>query len=114
MAASTPSIQLTLAQVHQLVGGELHGDGNIRLTGLAGLGDVIATCGSKLSRNHRLGEELAKGRTWADIEATLPGTAEGAYTVQAALALAEHDPDTKEFGAVAERHGWEIVGPPPF
>ena len=53
------------------------------------MGDLIATCGSQLSRNHRLGEELAKGRTWAEIEATLPGTAEGAYTVQAALALAE-------------------------
>jgi glycerol-3-phosphate dehydrogenase (NAD(P)+) len=56
--------------------------------GLAGLGDVIATCGSKLSRNHRLGGELANGRTWAEIEQYLPGVAEGAYTVDAALALA--------------------------
>ena len=61
----------------------------LTFAGLAGMGDLIATCGSHLSRNHRLGEELAKGRTWAEIEATLPGTAEGAYTVQAALALAE-------------------------
>jgi glycerol-3-phosphate dehydrogenase (NAD(P)+) len=60
----------------------------LTFAGLAGIGDVIATCGSRLSRNHRLGEELAKGRAWADIEATLPGTAEGAYTVDAALALA--------------------------
>lgn len=42
MAASTPSIQLTLAQVHQLVGGELHGNGNTRLSGLAGLGEATA------------------------------------------------------------------------
>jgi glycerol-3-phosphate dehydrogenase (NAD(P)+) len=61
----------------------------LTFAGLAGMGDLIATAGSHLSRNHRLGEELAKGRSWADIEATLPGTAEGAYTVQAALALAE-------------------------
>jgi len=61
----------------------------LTFAGLAGMGDLIATCGSTLSRNHRLGEELAKGRTWAEIESTLPGTAEGAYTVQAALALAE-------------------------
>ena len=60
----------------------------LTFAGLAGIGDVIATCGSKLSRNHRLGEELAKGRAWADIEASLPGVAEGAYTVDAALALA--------------------------
>ena len=33
--------------------------------------------------------ELAAGRRWADIEASLPGVAEGAYTVEAALALAE-------------------------
>ena len=57
--------------------------------GLAGVGDVIATCGSGLSRNYRLGAELARGRAWPEIEASLPGTAEGAYTVDAALALAE-------------------------
>ncbi len=61
----------------------------LTFAGLAGMGDLIATCGSNLSRNHRLGVELANGRTWAEIEATLPGTAEGAYTVGAALALAE-------------------------
>lgn len=61
----------------------------LTFAGLAGIGDVIATCGSRLSRNHRLGEELAAGRPWAEIEATLPGTAEGAYTVDAALALAD-------------------------
>jgi glycerol-3-phosphate dehydrogenase (NAD(P)+) len=60
----------------------------LTFAGLAGLGDVIATCGSTLSRNHRLGVELAKGRKWADLEADLPGVAEGAYTVDAALALA--------------------------
>jgi glycerol-3-phosphate dehydrogenase (NAD(P)+) len=60
----------------------------LTFAGLAGIGDVIATCGSKLSRNHRLGEELARGRAWSDIEASLPGVAEGAYTVDAALALA--------------------------
>jgi glycerol-3-phosphate dehydrogenase (NAD(P)+) len=60
----------------------------LTFAGLAGIGDVIATCGSPLSRNHRLGEELAKGRPWAEIEAKLGGVAEGAYTVDAAIALA--------------------------
>jgi glycerol-3-phosphate dehydrogenase (NAD(P)+) len=64
----------------------------LTFAGLAGIGDVIATCGSGLSRNHRLGVELAKGRRWSEIEADLPGVAEGAYTVDAALALARrHD-----------------------
>jgi glycerol-3-phosphate dehydrogenase (NAD(P)+) len=57
--------------------------------GLAGIGDVMATCVSPLSRNHRLGVELAKGRSWPEIEPTLPGIAEGAYTVDAALTMAE-------------------------
>jgi glycerol-3-phosphate dehydrogenase (NAD(P)+) len=61
----------------------------LTFAGLAGIGDVIATCGSRLSRNHRLGEELAKGRSWEELEQALPGTAEGAYTVTAALALAD-------------------------
>jgi len=65
------------------------GSNPLTFAGLAGIGDVIATCASGLSRNHRLGVELAKGRPWSDIEATLPGVAEGAYTVQAALALAD-------------------------
>jgi glycerol-3-phosphate dehydrogenase (NAD(P)+) len=69
--------------------GAAAGANRLTFAGLAGIGDVIATCGSRLSRNHRLGEELAKGRSWAQIEATLPGVAEGAYTVDAALALAE-------------------------
>jgi glycerol-3-phosphate dehydrogenase (NAD(P)+) len=60
----------------------------LTFAGLAGIGDVVATCGSGLSRNHRLGEELAKGRKWPDIESSLPGVAEGAYTVDSALAMA--------------------------
>jgi glycerol-3-phosphate dehydrogenase (NAD(P)+) len=64
----------------------------ITFAGLAGIGDVIATCGSPLSRNHQLGFELGKGRSWSEIEGTLPGVAEGAYTVDAALELARrHD-----------------------
>ena len=61
----------------------------LTFAGLAGIGDLIATCGSRLSRNHQLGEQLAAGRTWAEIEGTLAGTAEGAYTVRSALALAD-------------------------
>jgi glycerol-3-phosphate dehydrogenase (NAD(P)+) len=75
-----------LAEMSRL--GMAMGANPLTFAGLAGVGDVVATSGSRLSRNHRLGEELAKGRAWADIEATLPGVAEGAYTVDAALALA--------------------------
>jgi glycerol-3-phosphate dehydrogenase (NAD(P)+) len=75
-----------LAEMTRL--GVAAGANPVTFAGLAGLGDLIATCGSALSRNHRLGTELAKGRSWSEIEAALPGVAEGAYTVDAALALA--------------------------
>ena len=39
--------------------------------GSAGIGDILATSTSPLSRNHRLGVELASGRAWADIEGTI-------------------------------------------
>ena len=61
----------------------------LTFAGLAGIGDVIATCGSKLSRNHQLGERLAAGEKWSAIETELSGVAEGAYTVDAAIALAD-------------------------
>lgn len=76
-----------LAEMMRL--GAAAGANPLTFAGLAGIGDVIATCGSPLSRNHRLGMELAAGHSWADIEASLPGTAEAAYTVDAALALAD-------------------------
>jgi glycerol-3-phosphate dehydrogenase (NAD(P)+) len=61
----------------------------LTFAGLAGIGDILATSTSALSRNHRLGVELASGRPWSEIEGTLPGVAEGAYTVQAAVELAK-------------------------
>jgi glycerol-3-phosphate dehydrogenase (NAD(P)+) len=75
-----------LAEITRL--GVAAGANPLTFAGMAGLGDVVATCYSPLSRNHRLGVELAKGGRWADIEPTLPGVAEGAYTVEAALAMA--------------------------
>lgn len=55
--------------------------------GLAGLGDLMATCASPLSRNHRVGEMLAAGKTWKEIE-PLGITAEGVATTFAAREMA--------------------------
>ncbi|HVN67460.1 MAG TPA: NAD(P)H-dependent glycerol-3-phosphate dehydrogenase, partial [Candidatus Sulfotelmatobacter sp.] len=51
------------------------------------LGDLIATCASKLSRNHRVGEQVAGGRKLKDILAEMPAVAEGVPTTLAARAL---------------------------
>jgi glycerol-3-phosphate dehydrogenase (NAD(P)+) len=76
-----------LAEITRL--GVAMGANPLTFAGLAGIGDILATCSSPLSRNHRLGAEVATGRPWREVAATLPGVAEGAYTVVAALALAE-------------------------
>ena len=47
---------------------------------LAGLGDLIATCSSTLSRNHYVGYQLAKGYSLAEISASMPQVAEGIAT----------------------------------
>ncbi|RRA48829.1 NAD(P)H-dependent glycerol-3-phosphate dehydrogenase [Acidipila sp. EB88] len=60
------------------------------LAGLAGVGDLILTCTGALSRNRFVGVELGRGRSLAEIVASLDGkVAEGVRTTDAALRLAE-------------------------
>ncbi len=61
----------------------------LTLSGLAGLGDLIATCASPLSRNHYVGVELTKGRSLEEITDSMDGVAEGVSTTIAARALAQ-------------------------
>ena len=51
--------------------------------GLAGLGDLIATCASTLSRNHYVGYHLAQGRSLVEISTSMPQVAEGVTTTLA-------------------------------
>jgi glycerol-3-phosphate dehydrogenase (NAD(P)+) len=57
------------------------------LAGLSGLGDLVLTCTGDLSRNRRVGLELAKGRSLPEILAATRMVAEGVRTTGAALAL---------------------------
>ena len=50
--------------------------------GLAGIGDLVATCSSPLSRNYSVGYRLAKGETIDQIIATMTEAAEGINTVK--------------------------------
>lgn len=63
--------------------------------GLAGLGDLVATCSSPLSRNHRFGEHLGRGATLAEAQRAARGTAEG---VKSCLSIRD----------LARRHGVEM------
>jgi len=61
-------------------------------SGLAGLGDLVATCSSPLSRNRSFGEELGRGRTVAEITASTRQVAEGVNSCASITELAaKHD-----------------------
>jgi len=60
----------------------------LTFVGLAGFGDLIATCASPLSRNHYVGVELAKGRSLKEITDSMTSVAEGVNTTIAAWNLA--------------------------
>lgn len=57
--------------------------------GLSGMGDLIATCSSPLSRNHTVGRMLAQGKKIDDILAQLGSVAEGVKTSKAICELSE-------------------------
>jgi glycerol-3-phosphate dehydrogenase (NAD(P)+) len=68
--------------------GEAMGAKATTFAGLAGMGDLIATCISPHSRNRRVGEQLGKGRKLDDILAEMHMVAEGVNTAGTALELA--------------------------
>jgi glycerol-3-phosphate dehydrogenase (NAD(P)+) len=69
--------------------GEAMGAKPATFAGLAGMGDLIATCVSPHSRNRAVGEQLGTGRKLADILDEMHMVAEGVNTATVALELAE-------------------------
>jgi glycerol-3-phosphate dehydrogenase (NAD(P)+) len=67
----------------------------LTFAGLAGLGDLVATCSSPLSRNRTFGEHLGRGETLEQAQVATKQTAEG---VKSALAIRD----------LARRHGVEM------
>jgi len=61
----------------------------LTLSGLAGLGDLIATCESSLSRNNTAGRLLGQGYSFTDVVKQMNQTAEGLASVAPILSLAE-------------------------
>jgi glycerol-3-phosphate dehydrogenase (NAD(P)+) len=88
---NTKAMLLTrgLAEMTRL--GLAHGGNPLTFSGLAGMGDLVATCMSEKSRNRHVGEELGKGRKLDDIIAEMNMVAEGVKSSKAILDIAtEH------------------------
>jgi glycerol-3-phosphate dehydrogenase (NAD(P)+) len=78
-----------LAEITRL--GQAMGADPRTFAGLTGLGDLMATCMSPRSRNRRVGEALAKGKTLAEIAEEMQQVAEGVKTARSVMELArEH------------------------
>lgn len=75
-----------LAELARL-GAALGGD-RLTFAGLAGVGDLVATCTSHLSRNRTVGEQLGRGRSIQDVVAGMQMVAEGVKTAHPLLDLA--------------------------
>ena len=75
-----------LAELGRL--GVAMGGERITIAGLAGVGDLVATCTSSLSRNRMVGEQLGRGRTLDEIMADMRMVAEGVKTARPLLELA--------------------------
>jgi glycerol-3-phosphate dehydrogenase (NAD(P)+) len=93
-----------LAEIARL-GAALGGQGET-IFGLTGAGDLILTATGDLSRNRRVGLELAKGRPLAEILSSLGHVAEGVYTAREVAKLAKAKgvdmPVTEAVNAVLE------------
>ena len=76
-----------LAEMARL--GKAAGAEPLTFSGLAGIGDLVATCTSALSRNRTTGERLAQGKTLPQIQEELRQVAEGVPTTRAVRVLAE-------------------------
>lgn len=87
--ANTLSALITrgLAEISRL--GEHFGADRLTFQGLAGVGDLVATCTSTLSRNHTVGRHLAKGEALEEIVANLGMVAEGVNTTRVVHAFAQ-------------------------
>lgn len=57
--------------------------------GLAGIGDLIATCGSRHSRNRHVGELLGRGKSLEDIRKGMQSVAEGVFTAKSIFQIAK-------------------------
>lgn len=86
---NTKAMLLTrgLAEMTRL--GVAHGGNPMTFSGLAGMGDLVATCMSTKSRNRHVGEELGRGRSLDEIIADMNMVAEGVKSSKAILAIAQ-------------------------
>jgi glycerol-3-phosphate dehydrogenase (NAD(P)+) len=102
-------ITRALAELTRL--GVAMGGRPLTFAGLAGMGDLVATCISAQSRNRRVGVALGEGRRLSEVVDEMRMVAEGVKTTAAVLALAARHGIEMPIATVVGRVLYEGAGP---
>lgn len=86
------SLLISRGLIEMIYLGQMLGANTQAFLGLAGIGDLVATCSSKLSRNFTVGERLGKGENLSEILSSLEETAEGINTIKIIVRLMQSYP----------------------
>jgi len=81
---------ISRGMVEMIYLGKVLGGNTQAFVGLAGIGDLVTTCSSQLSRNFTVGYRLAKGESLDSITESMEETAEGINTVRVTRSLAKY------------------------
>jgi glycerol-3-phosphate dehydrogenase (NAD(P)+) len=90
LGENSRGLLISRGMVEMIYLGRVLGGNTQAFIGLAGIGDLVTTCTSQLSRNYTVGYRLAKGETIDHIIKTMDETAEGINTVSVARSLAKY------------------------
>jgi glycerol-3-phosphate dehydrogenase (NAD(P)+) len=90
LGENSRGLLISRGMVEMIYLGRVLGGNTQAFIGLAGIGDLVTTCASQLSRNFTVGYRLAKGESIDQIIETMEETAEGINTVQVARSLAKY------------------------
>jgi glycerol-3-phosphate dehydrogenase (NAD(P)+) len=90
MGENSRGFLISRGMVEMIYLGKVLGGNTQAFVGLAGIGDLVTTCSSQLSRNFTVGYRLAKGESLNDIVNSLEETAEGINTVKVTRDLAKY------------------------
>lgn len=82
------SALITRGMAEMIRFGTAHGADPQTFAGLAGIGDLIATCGSQHSRNRHVGELIGRGQSLEEIQSSMHAVAEGVFTARSVAEIA--------------------------
>ena len=88
---NSKALLITRGMAEMIYFGKAMGTSEKAFLGLAGIGDLVATCNSKLSRNYRVGLYLAQGKKMNTILEELGEVAEGVKTIKIVKLLAQYN-----------------------